>query len=92
MHTFHNIIHNNRHDTDQQRRGDLFKMLKSRDELHTSLRPSSAPGYLHRIVGASLSRRGFDGAEAGALAEMERLLECRECCPMDTISSALSMA
>jgi hypothetical protein len=30
------------------------------------------------MVGMTLRRRGFDGAEAGALAETERLLELRE--------------
>jgi hypothetical protein len=55
-------------------------MSRSRDEISTYVPPPTAPGYLHRIVGATLLRRGFEGAEAGALAEMERLLEQRECC------------
>lgn len=53
-------------------------MSRSLDERHNHLPPAAASGYLHRVVGATLSRRGFDGAEAGALSEMERLLELRE--------------
>lgn len=54
-------------------------MSRSRDELHSHLAPGDAPAYLLRMVGAALQKQGFDGAEAGALAEVERLLEHREC-------------
>ncbi|TXT10845.1 hypothetical protein VHUM_02350 [Vanrija humicola] len=50
-------------------------MSQSSDTPHTHLPPDAAPAYLHRLVGATLQRRGFEGCEAGALAEMERLIE-----------------
>lgn len=38
--------------------------------------PSAAPPFLRRLIVSALSSRGFDGAEAGALTEIERLVEC----------------
>lgn len=52
-------------------------MTHSQDVRATQVPPSSAPAYLNRLVGGALARRGFDGAEAGALTEMERLVEHR---------------
>lgn len=46
----------------------------------TVLVPPTLPSqYLSYLIVTTLQRAGFDGAEAGALAEMERLLEHREC-------------
>jgi hypothetical protein len=46
----------------------------------TVLIPPTLPSqYLSYLIVTTLQRAGFDGAEAGALAEMERLLEHREC-------------
>lgn len=53
----------------------------SSDINRTHLHPTDAPAYLHRLVAGALNRRGFAGAEAGAMAEMERLLENRELSP-----------
>lgn len=39
--------------------------------------PFAAPPFLRRLIVSALSSRGFDGAEAGALTEIERLVECR---------------
>lgn len=39
--------------------------------------PSAAPPFLRRLIVSALSSRGFDAAEAGALTEIERLVECR---------------
>ncbi|CAK9779526.1 hypothetical protein CC85DRAFT_287380 [Cutaneotrichosporon oleaginosum] len=50
-------------------------MSRSKDIPHTHLPPDATRHYLTRLVGIALQKRGFDGAEAGALAEMERLLE-----------------
>ena len=44
----------------------------------TRLAPADASAYLQRVVAGTLNRKGFAAAEAGALAEMERLLENRE--------------
>ncbi|WVQ76706.1 hypothetical protein IAR50_006380 [Cryptococcus sp. DSM 104548] len=41
----------------------------------THLPPSSVPPYLRHLIVQILLRKGFDGAEAGALGEIERLLE-----------------
>ncbi|KAL1408624.1 hypothetical protein Q8F55_005437 [Vanrija albida] len=50
-------------------------MSRSLDTPHTHLPPASAAAYLHRVIGTTLQRRGFEGCEAGALGEMERLIE-----------------
>lgn len=50
----------------------------SLDTPGTRLAPADASAYLQRVVAGTLNRKGFAGAEAGALAEMERLLENRE--------------
>ncbi|WOO82956.1 uncharacterized protein LOC62_04G006436 [Vanrija pseudolonga] len=50
-------------------------MSHSSDTPHTHLPPPAAPAYLHRLVGQTLQRRGFEACEAGALGEMERLIE-----------------
>lgn len=55
------------------------KMAHSRNTPHTHLQSGTAAAYMNRVIGQTLVRRGFDGAEAGALTEMERLLEHREC-------------
>ncbi|WVQ83840.1 hypothetical protein IAT38_005984 [Cryptococcus sp. DSM 104549] len=39
------------------------------------LPPSAPPAFLQHLIVSSLLRRGYDGAEAGALGEIERLLE-----------------
>lgn len=51
---------------------------QSLDTPATRLAPEDASAYLQRLVAGTLNRKGFAGAEAGALAEMERLLENRE--------------
>ncbi|UOH80667.1 hypothetical protein LQV05_003323 [Cryptococcus neoformans] len=38
--------------------------------------PSAAPPFLRRLIVSALASRGFDGAEAGALTKIERLVEC----------------
>ncbi|TYJ58162.1 hypothetical protein B9479_000986 [Cryptococcus floricola] len=45
------------------------------DPSSTHLPPSSVPPYLRHLIVQILLRKGFDGAEAGALGEIERLLE-----------------
>ncbi|RSH78460.1 uncharacterized protein EHS24_002185 [Apiotrichum porosum] len=50
-------------------------MAHSRNTPHTHLQSGTAAAYMNRVIGQTLVRRGFDGAEAGALTEMERLLE-----------------
>ncbi|KIR76342.1 hypothetical protein I306_06677 [Cryptococcus gattii EJB2] len=37
--------------------------------------PSTAPPFLRHLIVSALSSRGYDGAEAGALTEIERLVE-----------------
>ncbi|WVR04329.1 hypothetical protein IAU60_001329 [Kwoniella sp. DSM 27419] len=37
--------------------------------------PDAAPAILRQVIVSGLLRKGFEGAEAGALAEIERLLE-----------------
>ncbi|BEJ16795.1 hypothetical protein CspHIS471_0601960 [Cutaneotrichosporon sp. HIS471] len=49
-------------------------MSSSRDVPHNHLAPDATRAYLTRLVGHAAQKTGFDGAEAGALAEMERLL------------------
>nr|ODN86036.1 hypothetical protein L203_04537 [Cryptococcus depauperatus CBS 7841] len=44
------------------------------DDLSTYIPPATAPPFLRRLIVTTLLRRGFDSAEAGALAEMERLV------------------
>lgn len=53
-------------------------VIKSVDSLHTHLSPSVPSHYLTRYIASALLRRGFQGAESGALTEIERLLEHRE--------------
>ena len=55
--------------------------VTSLSELHTHLDPSSPPEYLQHVIVSTLHRKGFHAAEAGALAEMERLLERRRRTP-----------
>ncbi|GMK58399.1 hypothetical protein CspeluHIS016_0504310 [Cutaneotrichosporon spelunceum] len=50
-------------------------MSRSRDVPHNHLAPGVTRAYLTRLVGHAAQKAGFDGAEVGALAEMERLLE-----------------
>jgi hypothetical protein len=52
--------------------------IQSLDRLHTHLAPSTPSHYLTRHIASTLLRRGFQGAEAGALTEIERLLEHRK--------------
>lgn len=42
-----------------------------------TLPPSAPSEYLRQMAGITLAREGFEGAEAGALSEVERLLENR---------------
>jgi hypothetical protein len=49
----------------------------SLDTQTITLHPSTPPQYLQRMIMTTLHRKGFESAEAGALAEMERLLENR---------------
>lgn len=42
-----------------------------------SLPPSAPTEYLRQMTAMTLSGEGFEGAEAGALSEVERLLEER---------------
>lgn len=51
--------------------------VESSNERRTRLDPSNAPAYIRKAIVSSLNRYGFEGAEAGALAEVERLLEHR---------------
>lgn len=53
-------------------------VVSSADSLQTRLQPSTASAYLNRLIITTLQRRGVDAAEAGVIAEMERLLEHRE--------------
>lgn len=39
--------------------------------------PSTAPPFVRHLIVSALSSRGYDGAEAGALTEIERLVERR---------------
>lgn len=56
--------------------------IRSLDRLHTHLHPDAPAHYLTHHVATALLRRGFQGAEAGALTEIERLLEHRvSLCP-----------
>nr|XP_031861812.1 uncharacterized protein CI109_002641 [Kwoniella shandongensis]KAA5528884.1 hypothetical protein CI109_002641 [Kwoniella shandongensis] len=41
----------------------------------THIPPSTPSAYLRQVIVNTLLKRGFEGAEAGALAEIERLLE-----------------
>lgn len=59
-------------------------MSRSKDIPRNHLAPDATRAYLTRLVGNALQKSGLDGAEAGALAEMERLLENRECCGAQT--------
>jgi hypothetical protein len=52
--------------------------IKSLDNLHTHLPPTVPAHYLTHHVVQTLLRKGFHGAEAGALTEIERLLEHRK--------------
>jgi len=52
--------------------------IQSLDALHTYLPSAAPPKYLTHHIASTLLRKGFQGAEAGALAEIERLLEHRE--------------
>ncbi|ORX33506.1 hypothetical protein BD324DRAFT_639597 [Kockovaella imperatae] len=49
--------------------------ITSVDLPHTHLETSVPSRYLSHVIVASLKRRGFQAAEAGALIEMERLLK-----------------
>ena len=57
--------------------------LSSLDSPHTDLSPSAPPAYLHHVIASTLKRKGFEAAEAGALVEMERLVERRESRPLN---------
>jgi hypothetical protein len=52
--------------------------IQSLDTLHTHLPSAAPPQYLIHHIASTLLRKGFQGAEAGALAEIERLLEHRK--------------
>jgi len=52
--------------------------ITSLDAPHTHLYPTTPSHYFQHLIITTLRQRGFDGGEAGALAEMERLLERRE--------------
>jgi hypothetical protein len=52
--------------------------IHSLDDLHTHVSPSVPPHYLTHHIAQTLLRKGFQGAEAGALTEIERLLEHRK--------------
>jgi hypothetical protein len=52
--------------------------IKSLDTFHTHLPSTAPPHYLSHHIASTLLRKGFAGAEAGALAEIERLLEHRK--------------
>ena len=45
---------------------------------YTHLDPAVPPAYLRRMIVSTLHRKGAEGAEAGVIAEMERLLERRK--------------
>ncbi|ORY25339.1 hypothetical protein BCR39DRAFT_544363 [Naematelia encephala] len=49
--------------------------INSLPDPHTHLDPSVPPQYLARFIAQTLQRKGFEGGEAGAIVEMERLLE-----------------
>lgn len=51
--------------------------IQSLDDLHTHLQATAPPAYLTHHIASTLLRKGFQGAEAGALSEIERLLEHR---------------
>jgi hypothetical protein len=48
---------------------------------HVSLPPSAPSEYLKQVTAMTLVSEGFGGAEAGALSEVERLLEHRMSIP-----------
>lgn len=52
--------------------------ISSLDNLHTHLPPSTPAEYVRYLLITTLQRKGFDSAEAGAIAEMEKLLEHRK--------------
>ena len=51
---------------------------RSVDVPHVHLDPRTPAAYLRRLIIRTCNRKGADGAEAGVIAEMERLLEQRE--------------
>jgi hypothetical protein len=55
--------------------------LSSLDSLSTHLPPSTPAEYLRYVIITTLRRKGYNAAEAGALAEMERLVEHRKLSP-----------
>ena len=72
-------------DCDRSKRGWKFApqlkvnmtTIQSLDQLSTNLSPEVPPAFLQHLIGSTVKRRGFDTAEAGALAKIERLLELR---------------
>jgi hypothetical protein len=67
-----------RHLTGEETTTTMPSVVSSADSLQTRLQPSTASAYLNRLIITTLQRRGVDAAEAGVIAEMERLLEHRE--------------
>jgi hypothetical protein len=55
--------------------------LHSLNDLHTHVRPTSPAEYLRHLIINTLKRKGFEAAEAGTIAELERLLEHRKPVP-----------
>jgi len=51
---------------------------RSADVPHVHFDSRTPSAYLRRMIMRTLHRRGAEGAEAGVIAEMERLLEQRQ--------------
>ena len=52
-------------------------IYSAQDARSTYLPPSTPPAHVRQMIVATLQRVGFESAEAGALGEMERLVELR---------------
>jgi len=58
----------------------------------THLPPTIPPYYLQNVIVSILQRKGFDSSEAGAITEIERLLENRQSqVPLPCLKSHLKL-